>query len=288
MRVAWVHPSWRDLVIEHLAADDAARGRYLRASSIHGTLLALSTHGGAQGTRRLPLLAGDGDWDAVNDRVHTLASELEPAELIGLLDAIRTMRHALRDSPARAEGDALARTALVWVATQWTRPGAVIAVAELVAWLELGSELSPRPAPPPLAATWVDLWPVRAPDLSDFRGGERFADWLGLAEALLRFDPSVLPTLGWGADPPHAVLTFVDEVARAECGPHLEGASSVPRALDHLGRLFPVAAEQWPTWRQARARASLAEEWSWSPDAAGPVLASRSEPLDVERILRDL
>ena len=49
MRVAWVHPTWRDLVIERLAADAELRRRFLARCGPHGIVLALSTSGGAEG-----------------------------------------------------------------------------------------------------------------------------------------------------------------------------------------------------------------------------------------------
>lgn len=63
-----MHPSWRDLVIEEVAADAAARQRFLHAAGIDGVLLALSTGGGAAGERVLPLVVSDADWDAIGDR----------------------------------------------------------------------------------------------------------------------------------------------------------------------------------------------------------------------------
>jgi hypothetical protein len=53
--VTWVHPSWRDLVIDELAADADARRRFLARCTIDGLVLALSTGGGASGERALPL-----------------------------------------------------------------------------------------------------------------------------------------------------------------------------------------------------------------------------------------
>jgi hypothetical protein len=53
MRVEWLHPSWRDLVIEHLAGDADARARLLTGCSGHGVLLALSFGGGEHGDREL-------------------------------------------------------------------------------------------------------------------------------------------------------------------------------------------------------------------------------------------
>src|ERR687885_217582 len=62
--VTWVHPSWRDLVIDELVLDAAARKEFLENCSVDGLLLALSTGGGRAGTRSLPLLVDDCDWDA--------------------------------------------------------------------------------------------------------------------------------------------------------------------------------------------------------------------------------
>ena len=59
--IGWVHPSWRDLVINELREDTAARRRFLDACALHGTMLALSQQGGIAGERRLPLLVSDSD-----------------------------------------------------------------------------------------------------------------------------------------------------------------------------------------------------------------------------------
>src|SRR3954451_1044110 len=44
--VGWVHPSWRDLVIDRLSADAGARSRFTRVAGIEGVELALSVAGG--------------------------------------------------------------------------------------------------------------------------------------------------------------------------------------------------------------------------------------------------
>ena len=64
-----------------------------------------------RGSRALPPLKLD-PRDALNDRVHQLAGNLEPAELIGLLDAIHRTIQALDGSATGVEAGALARTAL--------------------------------------------------------------------------------------------------------------------------------------------------------------------------------
>ncbi len=86
MRVEWVHPSWRDLVIGRLENDAQARREFINRSGVYGAVLALSTAGGAAGERRLPLIGSDEDWDALTDRLYALIPELEPPELVDGLD----------------------------------------------------------------------------------------------------------------------------------------------------------------------------------------------------------
>src|SRR5581483_7282414 len=88
--VTWVHPSWRDLVIDELAADLDARQRFLSRSSIDGVLLGISTAGGAAGARDLPLLREDADWDVLADRLSVLVPELDDPDLARLLTSLDT------------------------------------------------------------------------------------------------------------------------------------------------------------------------------------------------------
>lgn len=95
--VAWVHPSWRDLVIDELAADLSAREAFLSACSLDGLLLALSRAGGASGERIRPLLCSDHDWDTARERLHRLIPELADHDLLRLL---ATLEDALGRHPA--------------------------------------------------------------------------------------------------------------------------------------------------------------------------------------------
>lgn len=79
--IDWVHPSWRDLVIDRLREDATERRSFLRRCGTYGALLALSGGGGVSGERELPLLIDDADWDALTDRLGELLRELEDATL---------------------------------------------------------------------------------------------------------------------------------------------------------------------------------------------------------------
>ena len=86
--VSWVHPSWRDLVIDELIADRDLRQRFLAFSSLDGLLLALSVAGGPAGERVLPLLLDDGDWDHLGDRLAELIPDLDEPGTTRLLLAL--------------------------------------------------------------------------------------------------------------------------------------------------------------------------------------------------------
>jgi hypothetical protein len=61
LKVDWVHPSWRDVVIDRLRGHPAAREGFLECCTVDGLLLAISTGGGPSGARSLALLLEDRD-----------------------------------------------------------------------------------------------------------------------------------------------------------------------------------------------------------------------------------
>ena len=179
MRIEWVHPSWRDLVIEHLATDAQARLRFLSRCSVHGATLALSVAGGREGRRQLPLMITDADWDALADRLYLIVGELDVPDLTALLTSIEeAIRRLERDRPD-AELLALARSVLQRLTSIWDRDAAPVPLPALGAWFALAGGLPRDPAPPSqpdLTRTWAELFPAVPPDLTDRLSTERFAD----------------------------------------------------------------------------------------------------------------
>lgn len=203
--IDWVHPSWRDLVIEELARDEEARRRFLRVCGVPGAMLALSQLGGPTGERTLPLLVCDADWDALTDRVRELLAEVGDHDLARLLLAIAGA--GLPDdvvAPAHgAEVAALAEYALGATRRAWEREGGARSLFALEAWYTLRSNvevLVPGPARA-VGATWDELRPSDRPTAT--RSVLARADeWLALAQLLARHDPPELAARGFPrADP---------------------------------------------------------------------------------------
>jgi hypothetical protein len=281
VRVEWVHPSWRDLVIDHLATDSVARERFLRRCSVYGALLALSIAGGASGKRQLPLLTRDSDWDALTDRLHALVPELELGEQIELLDGLA----AAAEQSASPELDALADAVLSRVAGDWKDRGRPIALPALEAWIALARQLPTRPPIPTIGLTWAELLPVSTPELSDVASLERFADWLALASLLNGYDRSLLEQLGF----PGPARRAIDELIMVLPGARTRVAvEQALRVLEAVTLVIPERAEA-----ADHARRALTSSRGWEstsdnpPPASGPPF-ERSGHLDVERVLSDL
>ena len=231
MRVEWVHPTWRDLVIDRLAAEPALRRRFLSRCGVHGLLLALSIGGGALGERRLPLIASDVDWDTIGDRLYELLPELEPTEVAAVLTAIELAVCELGDQAQAREGTALARVALERSARPWSEERRPIPLELLESWLSLSARLDPPVGPPPLAATWAELLPAQVPALEDRAELQRFIDWLTLCEITSRFPGDALRELDRGMRRQIVCLEFLNRVAS---DPNLRRDGLVLQALHSL------------------------------------------------------
>jgi hypothetical protein len=184
VRVDWVHPSWRDLVIESLAADPDERRRFLRRTGVDGAAIALSSEGGAAGERSRPLLRGDSDWDALGDGLYTLCADIDEADAIRLLDVI---------AAAGDDDEVKALAELVLRRLGWS--GKAVSVDAIGAWAAVSAKLDPRPDPPAVAMTWLALEPSHAPETPEEL--ERMADWLRLAELLTERAPELIEGLGF-------------------------------------------------------------------------------------------
>ena len=223
MRVDWVHPSWRDLVIESLAADPSERRRFLRRCGVDGAAIALSTEGGAAGERARPLLQQDADWDALGD---------------GLYHAVRRHRRGRRDPPAgrarrgrrrrRGRGAGRARAQAAGLERQG---GQRRRDRRLGGACRRSSTRGPDP--PAVAMTWLELEPSHAPETPEEL--ERMADWLRLAELLDRARagadrrarlPAALRGGPRGVREQHAARRAA---ARARAADRVAGAAGEPR-----------------------------------------------------------
>lgn len=279
-----MHPTWRDLVIAMLIADDRARRHFLGRCGVHGVELALSTAGGAAGERTLPLIRSDEDWDALTDRLYDLVAELEAQDLIAALAALGAAIDDLAAAPAVGrEAIAVAQTVLTRAAGLWNASRRPVAVDLLDAWLSLAKRLEPRPAQPELGVTWTALLPTNTPRPDDRAAIDRFADWLVLCDLLRDYDEPRLEELGFGPDQLALALAFALELERNPDWVTPATEDPALRALGSIARLAPEFVHLPRTVARQQRRAQQLDPPRLSP----PEFADLG-PLDVGRVLADL
>lgn len=199
--VGWVHPSWRDLVIEELRCDPVQRRHFLNSCGIDGVLLAVSVEGGRCGERQLPLLIDDSDWDTLTDRLAQLLRELEDRDVSRLLHGLRGLLDAnLALSPSIEARNltiyVLGATRATWEAQRRQLPASLVHP-----WYQLRTTLGAPDHMLPLARTWLELHPgtigPREFSLAELR---RIDEWLELAEILDEHDVYQLNSFGFAED----------------------------------------------------------------------------------------
>lgn len=94
--VDWIHPSYRDLLIDELARDLTQQRRFLRRASPSGLKLAISEAGGQSGQRRFPLLTSAECWSDLQARATEILEEESPKAAGELIEAFVS---AIADKP---------------------------------------------------------------------------------------------------------------------------------------------------------------------------------------------
>ena len=278
--IGWIHPSWRDLVIDELAEHAGARSRFLAACGIYGVMLALSRKGGASGERSLPLMICDGDWDTMGDRIGGLVPELEDHDLGRLLLALADALNDWLEPAQRSEMESLTRYALGAMNRNWRKQGRPVPVFLLEAWYAANALLPEREEPPPSLPTWEELHPADyrlAGDLTA-RDLQAFDDWLALAQMLANHDPDALRRLGFYADDQQLLAHLAVELG-AIGEPELAAlAEGLLRRIRALSPTYGALARETLT----RLKIQPSDERWWVPqDIDAP--PSR-EPVSQERI----
>jgi hypothetical protein len=295
--IGWVHPSWRDLVIDELRSDPGTRQRFLASCGTHGLTLALSQQGGLGGERSLPLLVADRDWDRLGDRLHELLHELGDEDLARVLLALAAALEEVSDRGQRLETQSLAAHALETSRRAWDRAARPLPAFLLEAWYALGERVPEPVAPPSLVATWAELHPglllLERPDRAEL---VRTDEWLALARTLSNYDPEALQSLGFFDRDTDLLGRLIVSLTRTAAADE----QLRPLAEAVLSRIEELAPELADRAHSAREIAQLAQElelrrW-WVPeDIPAPpsfeLVAARSTEFgrhDVARVLDDL
>ena len=292
--IDWVHPSWRDLVIDELGSDPDARRRFLRACGPYGALLVLSQEGGTAGDRALPLLVDDRDWDTFTDRIAELLGELEDGDLARLLLACDATLRADLDAYRRLEAHSLAEYMLRATGRLWDKQQRPLPVFLLEAWFYVNSNLRDSLNPPQVGPTWADLHPAPLAFGGDASELRRTDEWLALAQALATYDPPTLHALGFPEHDSATLTRLVNTARQLIRTPDRDLRSLVAQILSRLWDVAPDYAAQLAS-KETAAAPEPADDW-WVPeDIPAPPTTERvtgEAPVitreDVDLVLKDL
>ncbi len=291
-RITWVHPSWRDLVIEQLAADDRMRQSFLANCELDGALLALSVGGGTTGERRLPLLARDTDWDLLTDRLAQLLRVADERDTLRTLTTLRTSLLATGEGSGRTELQALAAEMLDVLRRRFDRGREPLPLLALELWLQVARQCDAPPPTPSLTNTWGELVPSMSASPADRETLRRVEAWLDLVAILDEHDRAALRRLGFPARQSDAALAFIERIAALGPGVQPALAQMLGQVAGRLAARFPehrVVADAvlaYAPW------AAVGEPWM-EQIAPGESYTPRDDPQRserayVERVLADL
>jgi hypothetical protein len=294
--IGWVHPSWRDLVIDELAENTIERRRFLAACGPHGAMLVLSAAGGAGGDRALPLLLGDTDWDCFTDRVGSLLIALDDHDVSRLLLAIADLLGAELPPSRQAEARSFAEYVLGATTRAWNARRRTLPLLLVDAWYTANANLPDPVAPPRLAPTWVELHPGSEP-LEHRAALARADDWLALVRLLTDHDPTALVELGFPLDDGPTLQRLVAAAVRAAAGPDENLAPTALSILERIRALAPTDASVADVvLAKLLLEASAQDDRWWTPadldapptDEPAGAPRDRFTTNDVARVLRDL
>ncbi len=136
----WVHPSWRDLVIDCLIEHRITRRRFLGRCSIAGIALSLSSAGGASGERSLPLLLEATDWDYLRSNLEASIPNMCQQDNERLLHLIG---ESLKSCPKAKKKQLieLASCSVQWSAEAWSQERTYAGIEALKSFYAICKEL---------------------------------------------------------------------------------------------------------------------------------------------------
>ena len=254
--IDWMHPSWRDLVIDHLAKNDDARRQFLAKCSSTGFLLALSTAGGAKGERQRPLLLHPEDWKALQSSVSRVHASGTYSQNIILTAIINVRQNSLLDRSHVLELHELATLVLADLHSLWGREHTSFNASLLEKYFAVSEELSPIPPAPYLGTSWEESWNEAKsefrlfdPDSSECEFTS-IDEWTHLTAVIQRNEPRFLRQVCFPSDFDGIVETFLEHVEQhmdtsftfdsSEELSYEEGRlDTLDTILNRLTRLFP-------------------------------------------------
>jgi hypothetical protein len=151
----WIHPSYRDLVIDELAADPEMRRQFLTRASLEGVKLAVSDTGGQEGLRQLPFMLSTESWDVLEERVLAIVRTLDQDR--DLLEVLSSAARRSYSTDVKPRWDGLISALCSAIKEKWDATRKRLEAADLRAFRRARSAIDSGLELPALLGTWRSL-----------------------------------------------------------------------------------------------------------------------------------
>lgn len=302
-RADWIHPSYRDLVIDELTVNSELQLAFLRGISASGVKVVLSLSGGTVGQRQMPLMTTFEGWSTLHERCREIAEEGDDHAIAVLCDVLSG---TLGSTDVKGEEIAehversLRSVAEISVA-KWDASGGGIGLEALLSFHAAIADLLPRPPLPNIRPTWEQMTEQL---LDVLKAGFTFEPdavdrWVNLGLIIEAHYPAVASSseyrelhdateqrlFGLAEEAIEAGADLQDGESNEAEGQRLEEFAGVLTRLDVSGSSEAVVGELLSVAREYRENGPEEER---GDDYEPPEPADSVEPFDVAALFEDL
>lgn len=157
VRIDWIHPSCRDLVIEELANEPILQARFVEKMSLQGIKISISDSGGALGDRRLPFMKDPRNWEILRVRCLSIAREDPISDAVDLLTTLYSANLGTSDLDRKNQFARIITEVCEEVCRRWNDSLEPIRVEDLATYCKASTLSTPFSQMPQLHVTWEKL-----------------------------------------------------------------------------------------------------------------------------------
>jgi hypothetical protein len=277
----WIHPSYRDLVIDELVLDPELRTQFLRRASLEGVKLAISDTGGREGLRRLPFMVSAENWEILEERSLAIVRDLDQDR--DLLEVFSSAATRSNSTDLGRRWEKLLTAVCRAVKEKWDATAKRLDVADLAAFRTAYSAINSDLEFPGLLGTWLLLGQEFNENLAahptfdefDFRTFEQLTKFAERAEECI---PGFLNRHGFPDQFESAVGRMLEKARRGSSAlkycdeeeDREEFASDVSKLAKALGRISRIPATKS---LDGNAKTSFGKMGGWAIELEGMALA---------------
>lgn len=232
-QIDWMHPSYRDLVIDELRADSGLQHGFLSSMGLSGIKLAISDTGGKEGERRFPLMNLQDSWEILETRCIWLARNGRMSECVELMTVLESSLRAMRDNALGIRMNAILTNVCEEARHRWNASREPLSPADLDAYVSASIHLRPLPPMPILDPSWAEAERAFRKELkqepkSVLRHPLRTRLWLRMVRVILRAEPRLLRQIGFPSRNASDITRLAELVAKgAQWGEWWEGREAL-------------------------------------------------------------